>query len=63
MPLPKKVQIFKGQDGDPRIRMVFKNGRKMNVTEGYENISYARTFARDIGKALEVKIEDLTKKK
>lgn len=62
MPLPRKIQIFKGQDGDPRVRMTFKNNRKLNVTEGYESITYARKVANDLGNALKIKVEDLTKK-
>ncbi|OHB05327.1 MAG: hypothetical protein A3A26_01935 [Candidatus Zambryskibacteria bacterium RIFCSPLOWO2_01_FULL_47_14] len=63
MPLPKKVQVFKGQDGDARVRMVFKNNRKMNVSEGYENTTYARKVGNEIGNALGIKVDDLTKKK
>ena len=63
MPLPKKVQVFEGRDGDARVRMVFGNNRKTNVTEGYENTSYARKVGTDLAKALGVKVQDLTKKK
>lgn len=48
----KKVQVFKGVDRDFYVRMVGGNGRKLNVTEGYESASYARKFGKDVQKII-----------
>ena len=61
----KKVQVFKGADKDFYVRMVAGNGRKLNVTEGYESASYARKFGKEVQKMMGTgtKFQDLTKKK
>ena len=59
----KKIQIFKDSKGEARVRMVFENGKKTNVTEGYKNTTYAEKLAQDLRKQLHLKkaVEDLRK--
>ncbi|KKS81046.1 MAG: hypothetical protein UV55_C0023G0008 [Candidatus Gottesmanbacteria bacterium GW2011_GWC1_43_10] len=61
----KKLQIFVDSKKATRVRLVAGNGRKINVTEGYKNPSYAKELAKQLQKfgGRGTKIEDLTKKR
>lgn len=61
----KKLQIFVDAKKETRVRLVAGNGRKINVTEGYKNSSYAKELAKQLQKfgGRGTKIEDLTEKK
>ncbi len=63
MPVPKKVVAKKDARGEIRIGMVFKNGKKLNVSQGYDNSTYARKMGQELAHALGVKFEDQVKKK